>query len=49
MDFFESTKNEFMTKEPDKQLLEQQTVVLKGIGYTVAVCFGIFSVFIYKI
>lgn len=37
-----------MTKEPDNQLLKQQTVVLKGISYTVAVCFAIFTVFIYK-
>ena len=36
-----------MAKEPDKHLLQQQTVVLKGISYTVAVCFAIFSVFIY--
>lgn len=37
-----------MTKEPDKQLLKQQTVVLKGISYTVAACFAIFSIFIFN-
>lgn len=37
-----------MAKEPDKHLLKQQTVVLKGISYTVAACFALFSIFIYK-
>lgn len=36
-----------MAKTPNQQLLKQQTVVLKGISYTVAVCFGIFAAFIY--
>ncbi len=37
-----------MAKGPDNKLLKQQTVVLKGVSYTVAVCFAIFSVFLYK-
>lgn len=37
-----------MAREPDPQLLKQQTVVLKGISYTVAVCFAIFAFIIYK-
>lgn len=36
-----------MAREPDPQLLQQQTAVLKGISYTVVLCFAIFAFFIY--